>query len=114
MTCSAEIELGDCLPPPAPHVSLGLVELATNSDVYTALAGSTKLYGSDSRPCDGSVMVLTIGSKTLEVGGDCGSGPGCGQTGPCVPVPPGLKELVDVLNQLDQEETLDPACAAFK
>lgn len=101
--------IGACV---AASISVGDVESAlADPDVTAALAGVTQTYGSDSRPCDGTVESITVGAKTIEVGGEC-TGPtgGCTQT-PCVPVPAGLRALVNVLEDLDkQEATAHPEC----
>ena len=97
----------------AAPIAIGDVEAALASpDVTAALDGNTKTYGSDSRPCDGSVLSITVGAKTVEVGGECtGSTGGCSST-PCVAVPAGLRALAAVLEKLDtQEATAKPACA---
>jgi hypothetical protein len=111
LSCTAE--LGACSAAP---IAVGDVEAAlAHADVIAALAGGTTTYGSDSRPCDGAVLSITIGTKTVEVGGDCqaGSPTGCGSQ-PCVPVPAGVRALASVLEQLDAQEIAQPACAAFK
>ena len=97
----------------AAPIAVADVEAAlANPDVTKALSGTTKTYGSDSRPCDGAVESITVGGKTVEVGGECspGGGGGCTQA-PCVPVPPGLRALVNVLEDLDKQEAArNPAC----
>jgi hypothetical protein len=96
----------------APSIAVADVEAAlADPDVIAALAGTTKTYGSDFRPCDGAVESITVGANTIEVGGDCtGPNSGCTQM-PCVPVPPGLRALANVLDDLDkQEATAHPEC----
>ena len=107
--CSATLDGCGAAP-----IAIGNVEAAlANPDVTAAFAGTTKTYGSDSRPCDGAVESITIDGKTIEVGGECtgpGGGGGCTQT-PCVPVPSGLRALVTLLEDLDkQEASRTPAC----
>lgn len=108
LTCTATLDGCGAAP-----IAIGDVEAAlANPDVTAALAGTTKIYGSDNRPCDGAVESITIGGKTIEVGGEC-SGPGAGgcTATPCVPVPAGLRALVNVLDGLDtQEATAKPEC----
>jgi hypothetical protein len=107
LVCSAMI--GACV---APSISVRDVESAlADQDVKAALAGTTTTYGSDSRPCDGIVESITVGARAIDVGGDC-TGPtgGCTQQ-PCVPVPAGLRALVNLLEDLDkQEATAHPEC----
>jgi len=107
VVCTAE--LGACA---SASIAVGDVEAAlADPDVTAALAGTTQTYGSDSRPCDGAVLSITVGARTVEVGGEC-TGPtgGCTQT-PCVPVPTGLRTLANVLQKLDiQEASTHPEC----
>lgn len=80
-------------------------------DVAAALAGTTPLYGTDPRPCDGGVMSIQIGGMTIEVGGECGGDDACfASPTPCVPVPAGLRALVNVLEAVDQEELAVATC----
>ena len=81
-----------------------------NPDVVAALDGATKTYGTDNRPCDGSVTEITVGSKTVEVGGECSTTAACTPS-PCVEVPKGLRALADLLDKLDaQVATANPSC----
>jgi hypothetical protein len=78
-------------------VDIGDVQAAlADPDVIAALAGSTKTYGSDSRPCDGSVSDITVNGKTIEVGGECTGVSGRCASAPCVAVPAGLRGQVNV------------------
>jgi hypothetical protein len=82
--------------------------------VQAAFAGSTQIYGSDPRGCDGSVLEITYQGKTIDVGGDCSNGNSCGgaSASTCVPVPAGLKSLATVLQQLDAQELKRNDCAS--
>lgn len=104
-TCSNE--LGGCNAPP---LSIHHVETAlAHPDVIAAFAGSTTLYGTDPRPCDGSVFTITKGETTISLGGDCGTTSGCIQGQPCIQPPPGLRELQDVLIAVGEQQACAPA-----
>ncbi|MCC6554665.1 MAG: hypothetical protein IT372_16960 [Polyangiaceae bacterium] len=95
-TCS--VEIGGC---DAPPVAVHEVEQAlAHPHVVAALAApSTPLYGWDSRCTDGSVLVIQVGDKSIEIGTDCETGYGCHPAdGNCVPPPAGVLELADVLS----------------
>ncbi|HEX7666434.1 MAG TPA: hypothetical protein VF407_18035 [Polyangiaceae bacterium] len=77
-------------------------------DVTTALAGSIKIYGGDTRPCDGSVLEITYQGKTIDVGSD--SCENCGGTDGCTPVPKGLRALATTLQNLDTQQLQTPNC----
>ena len=89
-----------------------LAGAVANADVKSAFAGTTTVFGSDPRGCDGSVTEVTYGGKTIEVGGDsCASRSACGPAStPCVPVPSGLRSLVTLLANLDAQELATPSC----
>jgi hypothetical protein len=84
-----------------------------NPDVVAALAGNTLLYGSDPRPCDGNVLDIHVDDAGVQVGGDCvpDAGAGCGLSGSCTPVAPGLRALATLLTQLDEQELAIPPCS---
>jgi hypothetical protein len=109
MTCS--VDIGGC---DAGTVAVHDVEQAlAQPDVVAAFAGSVPVYGTDPRPCDGGVMQVTVGGKSIQVGGECGGtgnciGPG---TSGCVPIPPGVRALVDVLTSIDQASMKQGDCA---
>lgn len=112
VTQRCSVDLGACADPP---ISVADVERAlADPDVVAALAGTTQLYGSDPRGCDGAVLDVTVGSRTVEVGGDCANANSCGPaTAPCVPVPPGLAALADLLSRLQTQELATPTCKAI-
>jgi hypothetical protein len=82
-------------------------------DVVAALASSVPLYGNDPRPCDGGVMVIKVGTQTLTVGEDCGPTALCqiNSGHSCVPVPAGVRALVNVLSAVDQALIKQGECA---
>lgn len=84
------------------------------ADVEAAFASyepskGPSVFGSDSRPCDGSLLEVAYRGKIVDIGGKCGEG--CGGTqDTCVEVPSGLRALADLLNALDQQELKTPSC----
>lgn len=105
-TCS--VDLGGC---DAGPLSVHDVEKAlAHPDVVAAFAASIPLYGTDPRPCDGTVLQINVGSETVLVGGDCGSGVSCGQS-TCIAVPPGLRALANLLRQIDDQQIKLGECA---
>jgi hypothetical protein len=89
--------------------STGAVMTAVaQSDVQDALAASPVVYGIDPRGADGNVFEIVLGRKIINVGGPCRD------TAPtCVPIPPGVQALVDVLRAIDQQMLSSDECAAF-
>ena len=108
-SCSAEIGGCDAAAPAVHDVE----EALADPDVQAALAGSVPFYGIDSRPWDGVALDITVGSKTLTVGDDCGDGNPCwGACGPtCVPVPAGVRALGKLLTSLQQAALKTGTCA---
>ena len=104
---SCSTELGDC---GAAAVAIGDVEAAlADPDVRAALAApTTPVYGVDSRPVDGAVFRITVSGKSIDVGSDCAPG-----TRGCVPIPPGVKALENVLQAVDTQELAKPVCTQF-
>ncbi len=82
-----------------------------SADVQAAFAGSTQVYGSDPRGCDGELLQITYQGKSIDVGGDCSSGI-CGPSSKCVDVPSGLGALADLLIDLDKQELQTKDCAS--
>jgi hypothetical protein len=78
----------------------------SSADVQAALAKAPVLYGTDSRPVDGQVFQVLVGSKKIEVGGACGGASGCTE------IPAGVAQLRDVLQRIDAEKK-KTACSAF-
>ncbi|MGZ3478619.1 MAG: hypothetical protein ACXVCJ_29225, partial [Polyangiales bacterium] len=78
-----------------------------SADVQAALAKAPVLYGTDSRPVDGTVFQVLVGTKKIEVGGPCGGASGC------TDAPAGVQQLRTVLERIDTEKKLT-VCSAFK
>ncbi|MFO0760057.1 MAG: hypothetical protein U0359_26475 [Byssovorax sp.] len=81
-------------------------------DVTAAFAGSVPVYGTDPRPCDGSVLAITRGDKTILVGGDCGTGTSCIQGQQCTEVPAGVRALADALAAVELAAMKKPDCSS--
>jgi len=80
-------------------------------EVVAALAaGGPALYGHDSRPYDGSVLRISVASKTVDVGSDCGTQTDVPPDG-CRRVPPDLRALASMLSALDEQAAATPSCA---
>jgi hypothetical protein len=104
-TCGTEI--GACGAGP---VAVGDVESALgHPDVIAAFASTTVVYGTDSRPVDGTVLRITRNGKSIDVGEACGAS----SAPACVEIPPGVAALVSTLRALDAQELAKPACDAF-
>jgi hypothetical protein len=99
---------------PVSGITAGNVAAAfENPDVTAAFAGSTQLYGSDPRGCDGSVLAITYQGKTIDVGGDCSEANNCGAPSTaCVQPAPGLNALAKILVSLDAQEIKTKNCAS--
>jgi hypothetical protein len=103
------VEIGGCdAGPPAIHE---LEEALAHPDVKAAFAGSVTLFGSDPRPCDGSVLAISKGSESIEVGGACDAGTACFAGETCVPIPAGVSALADVLWKLEQRALSESPCS---
>jgi hypothetical protein len=75
--------------------------------VAAAFAGTTPVYGSDTRPSDGSVLMLTRpDGRSVALGGAC--------TGCPHPVTPALSTLESALLDLSWQMRGMPACAALR
>jgi hypothetical protein len=109
LSCTTQV--GACGAAP---VSVREIEAALeNEDVVAAFSSGIQLYGSDPRGCDGGVLRIQIGTRMVEVGGDCSQTGQCGGSTACTPVPSGLRALENVLLLVDQQQLQTPACAAF-
>ena len=73
-------------------------------EVKAAIAAAPVLYGRDTRPLDGAVFRMQIGSAMVEVGLPC-----AGTTG-CTPIPPGVDTLATLLRDLTTQELARPPC----
>ncbi len=85
-------------------------EALKDPDVVAARSASTQLYGSDPSGCDGAVLAITVDGKEIDVGEDCARAGSCGPTPVCVPIPPGLHNLVTLLTKLDTQALGTPSC----
>jgi hypothetical protein len=109
--CSEELvcsDAGDAGPADIDSV----VSAVGHPDVQAAFAASTPHYGGDPRPCDGGLMRIRLGAKSIDVGPECGQG--CLPQPTCVPVPAGLRRLAEVLAAVDQHERRRPACSGLQ
>ncbi len=106
LSCTTELNACGAAP-----IAIDDVEKAVgHPDVVAALqAGAPPLYGSDSRPVDGSVFHVDVGGKAFDVGGECGTAGGS-----CVAIPPGVSALVLRLRGVDTQELAKAACVALK
>ncbi len=87
-------------------VDIGDVRAALNhADVTAALAAAPVLYGKDPRPYDGQVFRITIGTKVIDVGDECGGAPGCKA------IPAGVKALETMLRAVDGAQLAKAPCA---
>ena len=85
---------------------------AITNDVVAALAGSVPLYGEDETCYDGSNFFLAMGDVNFQVGAACTGDQGsCTSADACVPVPPGLDALVQVLRGLTEQSLKVGDCA---
>jgi hypothetical protein len=75
-----------------------VLQALAHADVRTAIAAAPVLYGRDTRPVDGVVFRIQIGSAVVEVGLPCN-----GSTA-CTPIPPGVDMLAALLRQLTTQE----------
>lgn len=91
-----------------------LANMLDQADVRMALASSTTamptLYGFDSRPADGQVLVIEQGTGRVLVGEPCRQAPGT----QCVNIPLGFQRLIDVFRALRDQELLRPACMSLR
>jgi hypothetical protein len=82
----------------------------SDPDVQQAVAQHEVLYGVDSRPVDGTVVRIRIGSSVIDVGSPCPTSGGGG----CDPIPTGVSALADLLRAIDAEQlALQPCSGMF-
>jgi hypothetical protein len=81
------------------------------ADVQSALAQMPPpLYGYDSRPVDGSVFEFKrADGRGFLVGESC-----AGRPAPCTPIPPGVAQLTQRLQDLDAQQLAKPACDGLR
>jgi hypothetical protein len=95
--------------------ALGVADLEAafaHADVVAAFGQTDPLFGTDPRPCDGSVLMVTRGGKNIYVGGECGTGVNCSSSA-CVPVPAGVRALANTLAALDTAMLATADCKAI-
>jgi hypothetical protein len=80
----------------------------SRSDVAEAF-DSGILYGRDTRPVDGVVLIVTHQGKSLSVGDECRDG----DPPNCIPLPVGVRALVAALRDLDQRMLMRQECAGL-
>jgi hypothetical protein len=98
-TNACKQELGDC----TNAVSAADIAAAVaHPDVQRAIAAGSVIYGEDTRPVDGQVMLIEAGSK-IEIGLPC-------RSTTCNPIPQGVQALADVLTVLKKQELGRAAC----
>lgn len=90
-------------------VSTGAIMSALgDADVQSALAESPVLYGTEPRGVDGQLFRVTLADKMIEVGGSCEGAPPN-----CIPAPPGVTQLVELLQDIDEAMLMTEECADF-
>jgi hypothetical protein len=95
-----QTRVAGCPSPLLAEINAGL----ESSVVMDAIRAHT-VYGVDSRPVDGTVFRITIGSDYVDVGGPC-AGAGTG----CIAIPAVVQTLVNNLKALDAQELAKKAC----
>jgi hypothetical protein len=82
--------------------ALGVGDLTAalaHPDVQAALARAPILYGRDTRPVDGQVFQIQVGTRLVEIGAECTpSAPGC------VAIPGGVRAAMQLLQRLDTQQ----------
>jgi hypothetical protein len=114
---SADAGVRTCAPTLPACGASGVVSLSNivadlaDSDVQAALAASTPpLFGRDTRPMDGTVYQVALGSGgSMLVGWACASG----SSSPCTTIPAGVQRLVDDLRSLATAMAAQPACSGL-
>jgi hypothetical protein len=91
-------DLGGC---DAAVTGTAVANALAHPDVTTAVAAAPVLYGCDTRPVDGQVLQIDLGTARIEVGRD-----GCGQ------IPEGVAALAALLRALEAEQLEREQCAS--
>jgi hypothetical protein len=100
MSVMCQTEVAGC-----PSTLLARINAGVESTVVMNALRAHTVYGVDSRPVDGSVFRITIGSDYIDVGSPCGGG-GAG----CIAIPAVVQQLVDDLKAVDAQELAKKAC----
>jgi hypothetical protein len=80
--------------------------LVANADVQEAIAAAPVVYGVDSRPVDGVLLRIEIGSAIVDVGSPCEP-----SSSACTEIPTGVAALQDGLEALfAQQHDVVPTC----
>jgi len=88
-------------------ITIGDLDAAlAHADVVAAFAAAPILYGRDTRPVDGQLFQITLGSRTVSVGAECTGG-----GGPCEEIPAGVEALRALLTTLEEERLAEEDCA---
>jgi hypothetical protein len=78
-----------------------------HADVRAATALPYVLFGEDTRPVDGVVFRMEVGTSVIEVGQPC-------RATSCKPIPAGVESLVTLLRQVTKEQLgREPCRSAF-
>ena len=105
VTTACKQEISDC----SNAVGAGDVANAlAHPDVQSALAARAVLYGRDTRPVDGQVLVINVGNSRIEIGLPCE-----GTTTQCLPIPPGVQSLADLLTTMQKQQLARPPCSTL-
>jgi hypothetical protein len=80
--------------------------VVANADVQEAIAAAPVVYGVDSRPVDGVLLRIEIGSAIVDVGSPCEP-----SSSACTEIPTGVAALQDGLEALfAQQHDVVPTC----
>ncbi len=103
-----------------PRCSLD-ARVATTGDIAAALGhpdvkaafarGGMLVYGHDSRPVDGSILIVQKDGGSFGIGGPCD--PATDLSFCARSVPPGLMELLRVLTDVDSQQQATPPCGSL-
>ena len=90
--CTAAVGVGD------------VARAMDHADVKAAIAAAPVLYGEDTRPVDGAVLRIEIGTALIELGMAC-------RVAGCKPIPAGADALATVLQSLTKQELSRAPCS---
>ena len=82
------------------HGVSDVLRALSDPDVQQAVAEHGVVYGVDSRPVDGTVFRIQVGSSAIDVGLPCPASGGGG----CDPIPTGVSALADLLHALSPDD----------
>jgi hypothetical protein len=81
------------------HGNDDVLALLARPDVKAAVDQGMALFGTDSRPVDGTVFRIEYHDSIIDVGGDCPA-----SASGCTPIPDSLHSLVALLHSIDDEQ----------